>query len=124
MFSDEEVERLAVAEHDRWISERLEAGWRSGPKDPDRKVTPYLVPFADLPPDIAEYDRIFVREIPVFLACAGMQVIRVPRTDPSTRLRCSRRMSLFAVDRVQRVSDTSVGAVVESMVAAASKLSN
>ena len=47
-FSDEEVERLAVAEHDRWISERLEAGWRSGPKDPDRKMTPYLVPFADL----------------------------------------------------------------------------
>ena len=85
-FSDEEVERLAIAEHDRWISERREAGWRSGPKDPDRKMTPYLVPFADLPPDIAEYDRIFVREIPIFLASAGLQVIRVPRTDPSSSI--------------------------------------
>ncbi|WP_054812567.1 NAD-binding protein [Nocardia arizonensis] len=79
-FSDAELERLAVAEHDRWIDERLAEGWRPGPKDPQRKTTPYLVPFADLPPDIAEYDRIFVRDIPVFLAAAGLQVIRLPKT--------------------------------------------
>ena len=78
-FSNDEVDRLAIAEHDRWVSERRQAGWRSGPKDPQRKITPYLVPFADLPPDIAEYDRIFVREIPIFLASAGLQVIRVPK---------------------------------------------
>ena len=49
-----------------------------GTRGPLRKITLYLVPFVDLPPDIAEYDRIFIREIPVFLASAGLQVIRVP----------------------------------------------
>ncbi|WP_245713956.1 NAD-binding protein [Nocardia vaccinii] len=79
-FSDAEVERLAIAEHDRWMRERSAAGWRPGPRDPQQQTTPYLVPFADLPPDIAEYDRIFVRDIPVFLAAAGLQVIRLPKS--------------------------------------------
>lgn len=53
------------------------------PKDQQRKLTPYLLPFADLPPNIADYDRIFVRNIPAFLAAAGLQVIRgTPSTNP------------------------------------------
>jgi len=83
-FADDELEGLSIAEHDRWCRERVNAGWTSGIKDPERKRTPYLVPFADLPPDIAEYDRMLVRDIPIFLAAAGLQVIRVPIvTDPS-----------------------------------------
>jgi len=76
-FTDDEVEYLASAEHDRWNSERISAGWRLGPKDPRARRTPYLVPFADLPRDVADYDRILVRGIPAFLASAGLQVIRV-----------------------------------------------
>jgi hypothetical protein len=76
-FTAEEVETLAIAEHDRWVNERLSSGWTLGEKDPVQKTTPYLVPFADLPRDIADYDRMFVREIPALLASASLQVVRV-----------------------------------------------
>jgi TrkA-N domain/RyR domain len=75
-FSDEELEQLAVVEHDRWMAERIAARWRPGPKDVDKKLTPYLVPFDELPDDIAELDRSAVRGIPAALAAAGFQVIR------------------------------------------------
>jgi hypothetical protein len=81
-FTDEDIERLGRAEHDRWIRERRAAGWTLGDKDVQRKKTPYLVPFEDLPPHIAEFDRIVVRAIPALLASVGLQVIRT-----TTRLR-------------------------------------
>jgi hypothetical protein len=75
-FTDEEIELLAIAEHDRWNRERLADGWTLGDKDVQAKKTPYLVPFEKLPADIAEFDRILVRAIPAVLASAGLQVIR------------------------------------------------
>jgi hypothetical protein len=75
-FTPAEMETLAVAEHDRWVRERRESGWTLGDRNPEHKKTPYLVPFDDLPSDIAEYDRVFVREIPTLLASVGMQVFR------------------------------------------------
>jgi hypothetical protein len=75
-FTDGEIEQLASAEHDRWVQERSNAGWTLGDKDVERKTTPYLVPFAELPDDIAEYDRMFVREIPVLLASVGLRAVR------------------------------------------------
>lgn len=77
-FTDEEVETLAGAEHARWMSERIADGWTAGDKDVARKRTPYLVPFEELPADMAEFDRIFVRAIPALLATVGLQVIRTP----------------------------------------------
>jgi hypothetical protein len=86
MFEREEVEQLARDEHARWMLERKHAGWRQvdGQKkaDPIKKTTPYMVPFDELPEDIAEYDRVFVREIPTILASAGLQIERPPQTDP------------------------------------------
>jgi hypothetical protein len=79
-FTDEEVERLGAAEHARWMRERIADGWTAGDKDVTRKTTPYLVPFEELPADIAEYDRIFVRTIPALLAAVGLQVVRTPTT--------------------------------------------
>jgi hypothetical protein len=79
-FTDEEVETLAAAEHLRWMRERVADGWTAGDKDVTRKTTPYLVPFEQLPADIAEYDRIFVREIPHLLIAASLQVVRAPTT--------------------------------------------
>jgi hypothetical protein len=51
------------------------------------------VPFARLPADVAEYDRIFVREIPTLLVSAGLQVAR-PRPHVTACVR----------DRIQRAT--------------------
>jgi RyR domain len=70
----------ASAEHRRWMRERIADGGTAGDKDVTRKTTPYLVPFEELPADIAECDRIFVREIPRLLITAGLQVVCTPTT--------------------------------------------
>jgi hypothetical protein len=77
-FTANEIETLAAAEHVRWVRERVADGWTAGPRDATSKTTPYLVAFDELPTDIAEYDRILVREIPELLASAGLQVVRRP----------------------------------------------
>jgi hypothetical protein len=77
-FTDQEVERLAAAEHVRWMRERIADGWTAGRKNVARKTTPYLVSFELLPADIAELDRIFVREMPRLLVSAGLQIVRTP----------------------------------------------
>jgi hypothetical protein len=79
-FTDDELERLAAAEHVRWVRQRIADGWTAGDKDVTRKKTPYLVPFEELPTDIAEFDRIFVREIPRLLVSVGLQVVRAGTT--------------------------------------------
>jgi hypothetical protein len=81
-FSTEELEMLAIAEHKRWIAERLESGWRPGPKDTDRKITPYLIPFEELTKEVADYDRDAVLEIPAALALIDLKVVRRQPTDP------------------------------------------
>ena len=75
-FTDEEFETLAIAEHKRWVTERLESGWRPGPKDIGRKSTPYLIPFDELPDDIADLDRDAVRQIPGALELVDLKVVR------------------------------------------------
>jgi hypothetical protein len=77
-LSPAEIERLAELEHDRWRRERVAAGWRLGPqKDLDRKRTPYLVPWDELPEESKQRDRNMVRRLPAFLAKAGFAVIRM-----------------------------------------------
>lgn len=85
-FTDEELEVLAIAEHKRWVTERLQSGWRPGPRDPAQKLTPYLIPFEELSKEIADYDRDAVRGIPAALALIDLQIIRRQRTDPDAPL--------------------------------------
>lgn len=91
---NDEVEELARAEHQRWWDERREQRWVLIPmpvgKDDEevkqlveeaklRKESPYLMSWEDLLiryPKIAEYDRVFVREIPELVASVGLQVVR------------------------------------------------
>ena len=76
-FLPAEIELLAEMEHGRWSAERASQGWSLGPvRDDTAKRTPYLVPYADLPEAIKEYDRAPVREIPGLLAGIGYQVVR------------------------------------------------
>ncbi|MFO7957183.1 MAG: NAD-binding protein [Candidatus Brocadiia bacterium] len=76
-FTPEEVERLARLEHKRWVSERRLQGWRKGPeKDDEEKISPYLVDWRDLPEEVKEVDRAFIRGLPRMLAEAGLRIRR------------------------------------------------
>lgn len=76
-FSTEEIELMAKMEHDRWNKERLRDGWKFGAKkNLEGKISPYLVPWDQLSDEIKEYDRIFIRKLPVFLYESGFQIYR------------------------------------------------
>lgn len=73
VFTPEDVERLAMLEHDRWVRDRRAAGWTAGPeRDAARGVTPYLVPWEALGEEAREWDREAVRAIPEVLAAVGL----------------------------------------------------
>jgi ppGpp synthetase/RelA/SpoT-type nucleotidyltranferase len=77
-FTDSEVERMAELEHGRWNVERLRNGWRYGKKRDDlQKIHDCLVPWAELPDNIKDYDRVAVRAFPEILAKAGLEVRRL-----------------------------------------------
>jgi len=75
-FTDAEVEFLAEMEHARWNVERLLAGWKPGVKDIAKKISPYLVPWSELPENVKEWDRDTVRKIPEYLSEVNMEVYR------------------------------------------------
>jgi hypothetical protein len=74
-LSKEQVELLAEMEHDRWIVERLNEGWAYGsPRDPQKKISPYLVSWSRLAEEVKDWDRDAVRKIPELLEKAGFEV--------------------------------------------------
>lgn len=79
-LTDEQVEVLACLEHDRFVQERIAAGWtldRGATKsDPARKRSPYLVPYDELEYDIQEYDRDAARQMVPLLKMAGLTMAR------------------------------------------------
>ena len=75
-FSDKEIEIMAIMEHNRWVAERLLAGWTRGPKDTDLRISPYLIVWDNLSEEIKEYDREAVRNIPNILSLSGHKIIR------------------------------------------------
>lgn len=78
-FRQAELEKLSEMEHARWVIERLLDGWKIGEvKDVQKKISPYLVSWQELPENVKEWDRMFVRKIPQFLEEAGL-VIRKQR---------------------------------------------
>ncbi|MDY6990288.1 MAG: hypothetical protein SWQ30_19785 [Thermodesulfobacteriota bacterium] len=79
-FSSEEVEIMAEMEHGRFNAERLKGGWKLGPRDADKKTSPYLVPWSELDKvddEIKEYDRDIVRAIPEVLEDGGLEVYKL-----------------------------------------------
>jgi hypothetical protein len=76
-FGDDEIETMAMLEHERWVAERRRAGWQPGPRDIDRRTTPYLVSWDELSEDVREKDRLFIRRLPHLLASVGLQALRL-----------------------------------------------
>lgn len=52
------AETIAENVHDNWAVGRLSEGWSYGPaRDDEKKTTPCLVPYSELPESEKEYDR-------------------------------------------------------------------
>jgi hypothetical protein len=80
-LSEEQVEKLAIAEHDRWMQSRVGLGWRYGERrDDEKKLHPCIVPWDRLPPEEKAKDYDIVRNIPTLLLMAGFEAVlrRVP----------------------------------------------
>jgi hypothetical protein len=75
-FTRAEIEELAELEHERWMHERLAAGWARGPRDDAARTHPSLVPWDELDEPEKEKDREVVRTIPELLASAGLTIAR------------------------------------------------
>jgi hypothetical protein len=70
------LERLAEAEHDGWVEQRLKNGWRYGePRDDERKIHPLLVPYASLHEKEKKKDRNSVGHFPDMVAMAGYRIV-------------------------------------------------
>jgi len=67
------VELLARNNHELWARRRMMEGWRWGPRrDEERKETPLLVPYEELPESEKAYDRENAAEtLKVILALGG-----------------------------------------------------
>ena len=76
ILPDEQVEELAIGEHDRWCEDLIADGWRQGPgpKDPERKLHPSLVPWSELSEEERDKDREPVRALPEMLAHVGFEL--------------------------------------------------
>lgn len=81
-FTDEELGTLSIMEHDRWQREKEADGWTLGPRDDRLKTDPSLVPWHELPTEIADWDTRFVKAIPEMLAAVGLQIVDVHNTAP------------------------------------------
>jgi voltage-gated potassium channel Kch len=88
-FSDEEIDALAIEEHERWERDLLREGWRHGGKegpdgrlvkDPERMLQPLIgVAWEDLEESEKEKDRGPIRRLPQMLARVGFEMVPTSR---------------------------------------------
>ncbi len=74
-FSDEMLDRMAEMEHGRWNLERTKSGWKKGEeRDPENKISPFLVSWNELPDDIKKRDLGYVERWPEDFKEAGIEI--------------------------------------------------
>jgi uncharacterized membrane protein len=75
-YRDDEVQRLARMEHERWVAERLRRGFVPGPSR-QGGTHPDLVPWEQMSDEARDKDTRFIRDLPRLLADAGFQILRI-----------------------------------------------
>jgi hypothetical protein len=71
------TELLARNAHEHWAKQRLNDGWRYGPKrDDQKKEHPCLVPYEDLPESEKEYDRKTAMETLKTVQALGYRLVK------------------------------------------------
>ena len=80
-FSDDETAVLARTEHERWMQEKLDAGWKFADKtDNSKKRHKGLIPWEDLSQEETNKDYIMVKSISQILARAGYTMAKLSKT--------------------------------------------
>jgi hypothetical protein len=76
-FPGDDLEYLAELEHQRWMTEKINTGWKHAPRtDKDQKLHSALLKWEELAEEEKEKDRALIQEIPDILAKAGYAIIR------------------------------------------------
>jgi hypothetical protein len=71
-FQNEEIEKLAEKEHERWMKQKLDKNWKVAEQtDKSKHLHKDLVDWEKLPDDVKENDRVMIRAIPKIIASAG-----------------------------------------------------
>jgi hypothetical protein len=71
-FTKDEIEKLAEMEHERWMRDKLNAGWKyAKTTNKTKKLHQCIVDWDKLPDYEKDKDRILVNGIPKILARAG-----------------------------------------------------
>lgn len=84
VLTPEILERLAAAAHDIYCETKKAEGFILGPeKSAEKKTSPLLVPYADLPEWAKEANRVSVRTVPRKLAAAGYVMIPARSNQPA-----------------------------------------
>ncbi len=79
-LTPDQVEMLAIKEHQSWVKEREDNGWKYGKvRDVEKKISPYLVPYEDLSEDIKELDRDAVRNMIPLLNKINLRIFKPSR---------------------------------------------
>lgn len=75
-FSEQEILYLAKKEHERWMNQKIAAGWIYGPKKIDaNKTHPDILPWSNLPEKEQKKDIKAVSKIPKYLERAGFEIV-------------------------------------------------
>jgi len=65
-------------EHERWVIDRRIAGYAyNKERNIEKKLSPHLVAWNELPDDIKEYDRQTIRALPRLLASAKFEIYKL-----------------------------------------------
>lgn len=74
---EEHIEAAAIAEHEGWMAEKIESGWRYGAvRDDAAKIHPSILPYAEMSEAEKEKDRSAVRNYPAMVRRAGLRIER------------------------------------------------
>ena len=77
-FSGAEINKLAEMEHERWMKERIDTGWKFAKRtNKAKKLHKDLVPWHNLHPSEQEKDRSLVIGISRILAKAGYTMVKL-----------------------------------------------
>jgi hypothetical protein len=76
-FPGDDLEYLAELEHQRWMTEKINAGWKHAPKtEKEEKLHSALLEWDKLPEEEKEKDRALIQQIPSILTKAGYAIVK------------------------------------------------